>query len=34
MNDSGSPASGTIGINEYSKGNKYKQVDQVSGLVE
>jgi ABC-type branched-subunit amino acid transport system substrate-binding protein len=34
MNDSGSPASGTIGINEYSKGNKYKQIDQVSGLVE
>ena len=34
MNDSGSPASGTIGINEYSKGNKYEQVDQVSGLVE
>lgn len=34
MNDSGSPASGTIGINEYSKGNTFKQVDQVSGLVE
>ena len=34
MNDSGSPASGTIGINEYSKGNKYKQIDQVSGIVE
>jgi len=34
MNDSGSPASGTIGINEYSKGNKFEQVDQVSGLVE
>jgi ABC-type branched-subunit amino acid transport system substrate-binding protein len=34
MNDSGSPASGTIGINEYTKGNKYEQVDQVSGLVE
>jgi branched-chain amino acid transport system substrate-binding protein len=34
MNDTGSPASGTIGINEYSKGNKYKQVDQVSGIVE
>jgi ABC-type branched-subunit amino acid transport system substrate-binding protein len=33
MNDTGSPASGTIGINEYT-GNKYKQVDQVSGLVE
>ena len=34
MNDTGSPASGTIGINEYTKGNKYEQVDQVSGLVE
>ncbi|QBR90892.1 ABC transporter substrate-binding protein [Nocardioides euryhalodurans] len=34
MNDSGSPASGTIGINEYSKGNTYEQVDTVSGLVE
>ena len=34
MNDTGSPASGTIGINEYSKGNKYKQIDQVSGIVE
>ncbi|MGH3346256.1 MAG: ABC transporter substrate-binding protein [Nocardioides sp.] len=33
MNDTGSPASGTIGINEYT-GNKYKQVDTVSGLVE
>ena len=33
MNDTGSPASGTIGVNEYS-GNKYEQVDQVSGLVE
>lgn len=33
MNDTGSPASGTIGINEYD-GNTYKQVDQVSGLVE
>ena len=33
MNDTGSPASGTIGINEYTK-NKYEQVDQVSGLVE
>lgn len=33
MNDTGSPASGTIGINEYD-GNKYEQVDQVSGLVE
>ena len=33
MNDTGSPASGTIGINLY-KGNKYEQVDTVSGLVE
>jgi ABC-type branched-subunit amino acid transport system substrate-binding protein len=33
MNDSGSPASGTIGIQEYD-GNAYEQVDQVSGLVE
>ncbi len=33
MNDTGSPASGTIGINEYT-GNKYKQIDAVSGLVE
>ena len=34
MNDTGSPASGTIGINEYGKDNKYKQIDQVSGVVE
>ncbi len=33
MNDTGSPASGTIGVNLY-KGNKYKQVDSVTGLVE
>ncbi|MGZ5401100.1 MAG: ABC transporter substrate-binding protein [Nocardioides sp.] len=33
MNDTGSPASGTIGINLY-EGNKFTQVDQVSGLVE
>ncbi len=33
MNDTGSPASGTIGINLYD-GNKYEQVDTVSGLVE
>jgi ABC-type branched-subunit amino acid transport system substrate-binding protein len=33
MNDTGSPASGTIGINLY-EGNKYEQVDTVSGLVE
>jgi branched-chain amino acid transport system substrate-binding protein len=34
MNDSGSPSSGTIGINEYKKGNTYEQVDTVSGVVE
>ncbi len=34
MNDTGSPASGTIGINLYKKGNTYDQVDTVSGLVE
>ena len=33
MNDTGSPASGTIGVNEYSKGNTFKQVDSVSGVV-
>ncbi|MGZ5405650.1 MAG: ABC transporter substrate-binding protein, partial [Nocardioides sp.] len=33
MNDTGSPASGTIGINLYD-GNTFEQVDQVSGLVE
>jgi ABC-type branched-subunit amino acid transport system substrate-binding protein len=33
MNDSGSPAAGTIGINLYD-GNNFEQVDQVSGLVE
>ncbi len=33
MNDTGSPASGTIGINVYD-GNTYEQVDTVSGLVE
>jgi ABC-type branched-subunit amino acid transport system substrate-binding protein len=33
MNDTGSPASGTIGIQEYD-GNQFEQVDQVSGLVE
>ncbi|MEO5852829.1 MAG: ABC transporter substrate-binding protein [Nocardioides sp.] len=32
MNDTGSPASGTIGINVYS-GNKYEQVDSVSGVL-
>ncbi len=34
MNDSGSPSSGTIGIQEYVKGNTYKQIDEVSGVVE
>jgi ABC-type branched-subunit amino acid transport system substrate-binding protein len=34
MNDSGSPSSGTIGINEYQKGNTFEQVDTVSGVVE
>jgi branched-chain amino acid transport system substrate-binding protein len=34
MNDSGSPSSGSIGINEYQKGNTYEQVDTVSGVVE
>jgi ABC-type branched-subunit amino acid transport system substrate-binding protein len=33
MNDTGSPASGTIGINEYQKGNTYEQLDTVSGVV-
>lgn len=33
MNDTGSPASGTIGINEYS-GNTYEQLDTVSGVVD
>ena len=33
MNDTGSPASGTIGVNEYSKGNTFEQVDSVSGVV-
>lgn len=32
MNDTGSPASGTIGIQEYS-GNTYEQIDAVSGVV-
>ena len=33
MNDTGSPSSGTIGIQEYAKGNKYEQVDSVSGVI-
>ncbi len=32
MNDTGSPASGTIGIQLYD-GNKYSQIDAVSGVV-
>jgi branched-chain amino acid transport system substrate-binding protein len=32
MNDTGSPSSGTIGIQLY-KGNKYSQVDSVSGVI-
>ena len=34
MNDTGSPASGTIGVNVYKKGNTFEQVDTVSGVVE
>ncbi len=34
MNDTGSPASGTIGINQYKKGNTFEQVDTVSGVVD
>jgi branched-chain amino acid transport system substrate-binding protein len=34
MNDTGSPNSGTIGIQQYENGNKYKQVDTVSGVIE
>ncbi|HEX4902637.1 MAG TPA: ABC transporter substrate-binding protein [Acidimicrobiales bacterium] len=33
MNDTGSPATGTIGIQLYGADNKYKQVDAVSGVV-
>ena len=34
MNDTGSPNSGTIGIQLYEKGNKYNQVDSVSGIID
>ncbi len=34
MNDSGSPNSGTIGVQQYNKGNKYEQVDTVSGVIQ
>ena len=33
MNDTGSPASGTIGIQRYEQGNRYTQGDTVSGVV-
>ena len=34
LNDSGSPNKATIGIQEYGKGNKYKQIDSVSGVLD
>ncbi|WP_110205945.1 ABC transporter substrate-binding protein [Nocardioides daejeonensis] len=34
MNDSGSPNKATIGIQEYAKGNKYSQIDSVTGILE
>jgi branched-chain amino acid transport system substrate-binding protein len=34
MNDSGSPNKATIGIQQYDKGNKYKQIDSVSGVIQ
>jgi len=33
LNDSGSLSKGTIGIFQYNKGNTYKKIDSVSGLV-
>jgi branched-chain amino acid transport system substrate-binding protein len=33
MNDSGSPNKATIGIQEYDKSNKYKQISSVSGVI-
>ena len=33
MNDTGSPNKATIGIQQYDKGNKYKQIDSVSGVI-
>lgn len=33
LNDSGSPNKATIGIFEYEKGNQYKQVDSVTGVI-
>lgn len=34
LNDTGSPNKATIGIQLYGKGNKYKQVDSVSGVLD
>jgi len=34
FNDTGSPNAATIGIQEYTGGNKYEQVDSVSGVLE
>jgi branched-chain amino acid transport system substrate-binding protein len=34
MNETGSLTKGTIGINEYTKGNVYKKIDSVSGVVD
>jgi len=34
MNETGSLSKGTIGINEYKKGNTYESIDSVTGLVE
>ena len=34
MNETGSLSKGTIGINQYKKGNTYESIDSVTGLVE
>jgi branched-chain amino acid transport system substrate-binding protein len=34
MNETGSLSKGTIGINQYKKGNTYVKIDSVTGLVE
>jgi len=34
MNDTGSLSKGTIGVNQYKKGNTYVKIDSVTGLVE
>jgi ABC-type branched-subunit amino acid transport system substrate-binding protein len=34
LNDTGSLSKGTIGINQYKKGNTYEAIDSVTGLVE